>query len=120
MPPSNSVPRVFGFVHHSVAILYHEVPNPNLTIRNFCIAVGGRKTHPAALAEALLEQARVARGQRVVARGDRGELLQPLAHGEVLGAAREPQLDARPDTAVQKLRIVRLGFGTARQKTVLE
>jgi hypothetical protein len=23
----------------SIAILYHEVPNPNLTIRNFCIAV---------------------------------------------------------------------------------
>jgi hypothetical protein len=33
------VPRGFGFVHHSIAILYHEVPNPNLTIRNFLIAV---------------------------------------------------------------------------------
>ena len=39
MPLSNFVPRGFGFVHHSIAILYHEVPNPNLTIRNFCIAV---------------------------------------------------------------------------------
>jgi hypothetical protein len=29
------VPRGFGFVHHSIALLYHEVPNPNLTIRNF-------------------------------------------------------------------------------------
>ena len=26
-------------VHHSIAILYHEVPNPNITIRNFFIAV---------------------------------------------------------------------------------
>jgi hypothetical protein len=30
-----------GFVHHSIAILYHQVPNPNITIRNFCIAVRG-------------------------------------------------------------------------------
>jgi hypothetical protein len=30
---------VFGCVHHSIALLYHEVPNPNLTIRNFSIAV---------------------------------------------------------------------------------
>ena len=28
-----------GFVHHLISILYHEVPNPNLTIRNFFIAV---------------------------------------------------------------------------------
>jgi hypothetical protein len=35
--PSRSLrmPRFFN----SIAILYHEVPNPNLTIRNFCIAV---------------------------------------------------------------------------------
>jgi hypothetical protein len=39
VPLSNFVPRGFGFVHHSIAILYHEVPNPNLTIRNFSIAV---------------------------------------------------------------------------------
>jgi hypothetical protein len=39
VPQSNFVPRDFGFVHHSIAILYHEVPNPNLTIRNFFIAV---------------------------------------------------------------------------------
>jgi hypothetical protein len=34
-------PRVktgFGFVRHSIANLCHEVPNPNLTIRRFCIA----------------------------------------------------------------------------------
>jgi hypothetical protein len=47
VPLSNFVPRGFGFVHHSIAILYHEVPNPNITIRNFFIAVGrawrGRK-----------------------------------------------------------------------------
>ena len=35
----NFAPRGFGFVHHSIAILYHEVPNPYLTIRNFFIAV---------------------------------------------------------------------------------
>ena len=29
----------FGFVHHSIAILYHPVPNPSLTIRDFCVAV---------------------------------------------------------------------------------
>jgi hypothetical protein len=40
VPLSNFVLRGFGFVHHSIAILYHEVPNPNLTIR-FCIAVCG-------------------------------------------------------------------------------
>jgi hypothetical protein len=38
VPLSNFVPRGFGFVHHSIAILYHEVPNPNFTIRNFFIA----------------------------------------------------------------------------------
>jgi hypothetical protein len=41
VPLSRFVPRDFGFVHHSIAILYHEVPNPNITIRNFFIAVGG-------------------------------------------------------------------------------
>jgi hypothetical protein len=41
VPLYNFVPRGFGFVHHSIAILYHAVPNPNLTIRHFCIAVGG-------------------------------------------------------------------------------
>jgi hypothetical protein len=39
VPLSNFVSRGFGFVHHSIAILYHEVPNPNITIRNFLIAV---------------------------------------------------------------------------------
>jgi hypothetical protein len=40
MPPSNFVPRAFGFVHRSIAIVYHEVQNPNITIRNLFIAVG--------------------------------------------------------------------------------
>jgi hypothetical protein len=35
VPLSNSVPRGFGFVHHSIAILCHQVPNPNITIRFF-------------------------------------------------------------------------------------
>jgi hypothetical protein len=29
VPLSNFVKRGFGFVHHSIAILHHEVPNPN-------------------------------------------------------------------------------------------
>jgi hypothetical protein len=33
VPLYNFVPRGFGFVHHSLAII--QVPNPNLTIRNF-------------------------------------------------------------------------------------
>jgi hypothetical protein len=40
------VPRGFGFVHHSIAILYHQVPNPNITIRNFFIAVAQRDPNP--------------------------------------------------------------------------
>jgi hypothetical protein len=39
VPLSNFVPRGFGFVHHSIAILYHQVPNLSITIRNFFIAV---------------------------------------------------------------------------------
>jgi hypothetical protein len=31
VPLSNFAPRGFGFVHHPIAILYHEVPNPNVT-----------------------------------------------------------------------------------------
>ena len=42
VPLSNFAPRGFGFVHHSIAIFYHVVPNPNITIRNFWIAVQGR------------------------------------------------------------------------------
>jgi hypothetical protein len=54
VPLSNFVPRGFGFVHHSRAILYHEVPNPNLTIRNFFhrstpVAAGGELTHTGAV-----------------------------------------------------------------------
>jgi hypothetical protein len=39
VPLSNFVRRCFGFVHHSIAILYHQVPNLSITIRNFLIAV---------------------------------------------------------------------------------
>jgi hypothetical protein len=38
----NFVPRGFGFVHHSIAILYHQVPNLSITIRNFFVAVCSR------------------------------------------------------------------------------
>jgi hypothetical protein len=33
--------RGFGFVHHSRTVFCHQVPNPNITIRNFFIAVQG-------------------------------------------------------------------------------
>ena len=33
------MPRGFGFVHHSRTSSCRAVPNPNLTIRHFCIAV---------------------------------------------------------------------------------
>jgi hypothetical protein len=39
VPLSNLSPKGFGFDHRSIAILYHQVPNPNITIRNVCIAV---------------------------------------------------------------------------------
>jgi hypothetical protein len=44
VPLSNFVRRGFGFVHHSKrqpfsTYMYHEVPNLNITIRNFFIAV---------------------------------------------------------------------------------
>ena len=54
---SNYAPRGFGFVHHSRAFLYPQVPNPNLTIRNFCIVCmtgvseGGAGPAPAAAGE---------------------------------------------------------------------
>ena len=35
--------RGFGFVHHSRTVFCRAVPNPNLTIRNFCIAVPQRR-----------------------------------------------------------------------------
>jgi hypothetical protein len=34
------VPRGFGFVYYSIAILYHQVPNLSITIRIVFIAVG--------------------------------------------------------------------------------
>ena len=39
VPLSNFVLRGFGFVHRSIAIFCRAVPNPNITIRNFFIAV---------------------------------------------------------------------------------
>jgi hypothetical protein len=35
--------RGLGFVHHSRTIFCRAVPNPNITIRNFFIAVGAYK-----------------------------------------------------------------------------
>ena len=33
MPLSDFVPRGFGIVHHSIATLYHQVPNANTVSR---------------------------------------------------------------------------------------
>jgi hypothetical protein len=41
VPLSNFVPRGFGFVHHSIAILCHESAHPYISIRTFCVAVCG-------------------------------------------------------------------------------
>jgi hypothetical protein len=46
VPLSNFVPRGFAFVHHSIAILYHEVPNLSIAIRNFFIAVPHPRAPP--------------------------------------------------------------------------
>ena len=86
MPLYNFVPRGFGCVHHSIAILYHEVPNPNLTIRNFFIAAG------ATLVTAFVPG--------VLAGNPTYDLFFTVADTQVV-------------TAMKKLRIVRLGFGTS-------
>ena len=107
VPLSNFVLGEFGFVHHSIAILDHEVPNPNLTIRDVLIAVaGGRAAGDAALRDAQgdardvgggdparAHHAAAAQGRRV--RGLRGALVP-----------RAGELALRP-TAMQRLRIVR-------------
>jgi hypothetical protein len=80
VPLSNFVPRGFGFVHHSIAILDHQVPNLSLTIRNFCIAVA----HPPS-----------------------GHV-----HAILLDPGGRRRAGERPHTAIKKLRIVRLRFGT--------
>ena len=95
MPLSNSVPRGFGFVHHSIAILYHQVPNPNLTIRNFLIAVRReqRRTRRAAAAAAPNphphRHGRGAAARRVVGTV-RDHAVERVA-GQARGAARAPQ-----------------------------
>jgi hypothetical protein len=58
MPLSNLLPRGFGFVHHSIAILDHQVPNLSITIRNFFIAVWrGRRSHAGCAFELRVEGA---------------------------------------------------------------
>jgi hypothetical protein len=42
VPLSNFVPRGFGFVYHSRTSVCRAVPKPNITIRNFFIAVQQR------------------------------------------------------------------------------
>jgi hypothetical protein len=50
VPLSNFVRGGFGFVHHSIAILLHQVPNPNLFHRcvpgeRAGVGSGARETH---------------------------------------------------------------------------
>jgi hypothetical protein len=62
VPLSNFVPRGFGFVHHSKAILYHGVPNLGVLVSRFATFssqyVGRRRTSPAS-AGALLSRGSV-------------------------------------------------------------
>ena len=46
--------RGFGFVYHSRTIFCRAVPNPNLTIRNFFIAVGGQPPRERGLSKSTL------------------------------------------------------------------
>jgi hypothetical protein len=60
VPLSNFAPRGFGFVHHSIAIFYHEVPTPNLTIRNFFSSLqGGEPTRALAMLRTMRDEAGV-------------------------------------------------------------
>jgi hypothetical protein len=86
------VPRGFGFVHHSIAILYHQVPNPNITIRNFFIAVryGRVRGGGVAQAEAVAHGHERAARSRALARravGAAGRGTPP--HGAVHDARRQ-------------------------------
>jgi hypothetical protein len=74
------------------------MPNPNITIRNFCIAVQRLPSlsAPHHAADALI--------------------IINLTHP----ASKRRTLSLEGGTAMQKLRIVMLGFGMARQKRVLE
>ena len=72
MPLSNFVPRGFGFVHHSIANLYHEVPNLSITIRNFFIAVGDGVVPRAVGGGARLRRGQRLRRARVTHTGGRG------------------------------------------------
>jgi hypothetical protein len=110
--------RGFGFVHHSRTVFCRAVPNPNLTIRNFSslYGVGWR---------AQFEGGGGAH-RRVPHHAE--EELPPPRHRALAVAKKPARAGGRRQrrrcyyccTAMQKLRIVRLGFGTARQKTVLE
>ena len=91
--------RGFGFVHHSRTVFCRTVPNLSITIRNFFIAV---------------RHARVAAKRRHV-HGRGSFALAALLQTVGLGVGLLEYL-----TALKKVRIVILGFGTARQKTVLQ
>jgi hypothetical protein len=115
-----------GVLHLSIiiAILYHQVPNPDLTIRHFSIAV--QRSGMFFMSNAAMHAAAVtaSRGVPTFCTGDsRAEAqLQWPPPEQLLQIAvlRSFDDDTRWRTAMQKLRIVILGFGTARQKMVLE
>jgi hypothetical protein len=54
VPLSKFVPRGFGFVHHSIALLCHEVQTLISRFANFFIAVRGRHGDPPPAAAASL------------------------------------------------------------------
>jgi hypothetical protein len=55
---------LLAFVHHSIAILSLEVPNPNLTIRNFFIAVHASSSRAVEAPPVWMSQTHLARAQR--------------------------------------------------------
>jgi hypothetical protein len=121
VPLSNFVPRGFGFVHHSIATLYHEVPNPNLSIRNFFIRSKAAADSLLGSCDSLVSGASL--HGRSLSPGQpkpsAARLYPPPPpdkpaphhhpHDAVAGGS---QRGSTQRTATKKLRIVRLGFGT--------
>ena len=109
MPLSNCVPRGFGFVHHSIAVLYREVPSPNLLHRWPAGETGcGKST----LIPLLLLRAAEARGEscRVVVTQPRRIAATSLA-ARVASLMPERIGQSVRGSVAKQLRIVMLGFG---------
>jgi hypothetical protein len=104
--------RGFGFVHHPIAILYRQVPNPNIT--NFCIAEPGtsatRRSSPrrcsADSAAAAREVRRVSLGPLCVRLCSDGKSCESLRWGIRVGDELTRPFSPRPpiplDTSVAR------------------